>query len=201
MAHPPMVGRPSLVDDRRDGWHFLVLGLDKIPAWRVVHNHAGYPACQYVKSCDSREFSVLTDVLGIFILWRFGKESQWTAEAVDRHSLSTFVDKDRDGTIRLAGSQGGESLTITKGLGIFFDKGGIKTPLVFSQFIQKLVSMPEVVIFFHLRPLEYPTVPPDERFVVSKIRYLPNCYRIVVRHGFMVRQSISSPIATIDRLC
>lgn len=121
----------------------------------------------------------------LFILWRFGKESQWKAEAVDRHSLSTFVDKDEDGTARLAGSTGGEVITVTKGLGIFFDKGGIKTPLVFSQFIQKLVSMPEVIVFFHMRPLEYPTVPAEERFVVSRIRYLPNCYRVVVRHGFM----------------
>lgn len=121
----------------------------------------------------------------LFILWRFGKESQWTAEAVDRHSLSTFLDKDADGTVRLAGRNGGEALTVTKGLGIFFDKGGIKTPLVFSQFIQKLVSMPQVVVFFHMRPLELPTVPAEERFVVSRIRFLPNCYRIVVRHGFM----------------
>ncbi len=129
---------------------------------------------------------VLATVLAsTFILWRFGKESQWTAEAVDRHSLSSFIDKDEDGTARLAGRNGGESLTITKGLGVFFDKGGIKTPLVFSQFIQKLVSMPQVIVFFHMRPLEYPTVPSDERFVVTKIRFLPNCYRIVLRHGFM----------------
>lgn len=120
-----------------------------------------------------------------FILWRFGKEQQWKAEASDRHSLSTFVDKDADGTIRLAGRNGGEALTITRGLGIFFDKGGIKTPLVFSQFISKLVSTPQVMVFFHMRALEYPTVPESERFVVSKIRYLPNCYRVIVRYGFM----------------
>ena len=121
----------------------------------------------------------------VFILWRFGKEQQWKAEAADRHALQTFVDKDPDGTIRLVGNAGGEALSITKGLGIFFDKGGIKTPLVFSQFINKLVSTPQVIVFFHMRPLEYPTVPAEDRFVVSKIRYLPNCYRIVVRHGFM----------------
>ena len=120
-----------------------------------------------------------------FILWRFGKEQQWKAEASDRHSLAKFVDKDQDGSLRLAGRNGGESLTITRGLGIFFDKGGIKTPLVFSQFVSKLVSTPQVMVFFHMRALEYPTVPTDERFVVSKIRYLPNCYRIVVRYGFM----------------
>ena len=120
-----------------------------------------------------------------FILWRFGKEQQWKAEAADRHSLVKFVDKDEDGTLRLAERGGGESLTITRGLGIFFDKGGIKTPLVFTQFISKLVSTPQVMVFFHMRALEYPTVPADERFVVSKIRYLPNCYRVIVRYGFM----------------
>ena len=97
----------------------------------------------------------------IFILWRFGKEQQWKAEAEDRHQLSTFVKKDSDGTVRLAGRTGGESLSVTKGLGIFFDKSGIKTPLVFSQFISKLVSIPEVIVFFHMRPLEYPTVPSE----------------------------------------
>ena len=121
----------------------------------------------------------------IFILWRFGKEQQWKAEAVDRHSLSTFITKEEDGTLRLAGKDGGEALSITRGLGIFFDKGGIKTPLVFSQYIGKLVSTPQVIVFFHMRPLEYPTVPPDDRFVVSKIRYIPNCYRVVLRYGFM----------------
>lgn len=120
-----------------------------------------------------------------FILWRFGKEQQWKAEAYDRHSLSTFIKKDDDGTLRLADREGGEALSITRGLGIFFDKGGIKTPLVFSQFISKLVSTPQVVIWFHMRPLEYPTVPSEDRFVVSKIRYIPNCYRVILRYGFM----------------
>jgi KUP system potassium uptake protein len=120
-----------------------------------------------------------------FILWRFGKEQQWKAEASDRHSLSTFIKKDDDGTLRLADREGGEALSITRGLGIFFDKGGIKTPLVFSQFISKLVSTPQVVIWFHMRPLEYPTVPSEDRFIVSKIRYIPNCYRVVLRYGFM----------------
>jgi KUP system potassium uptake protein len=140
-----------------------------------------------IKVPDGAWFTILlaSALAATFILWRFGKEQQWKAEASDRHSLAKFVDKDEDGSLRLAGRNGGESLTITRGLGIFFDKGGIKTPLVFSQFISKLVSTPQVMVFFHMRALEYPTVPPDERFVVSKIRYLPNCYRIVVRYGFM----------------
>ena len=120
----------------------------------------------------------------VFLLWRFGKESQWRAEAEDRHSIAKFIDKDGEG-LRLAGPGSGEQLSTIKGLGIFFDKAGLKTPLVFSQYISKFVCLPEVIIFFHMRPLEYPTVPAEERFVVSKIKYLPNCYRIVLRYGFM----------------
>lgn len=124
----------------------------------------------------------------IFILWRYGKENQWAAEKEDRLPLAKFVDKDENGTIRLTAhnaQQNGEALSITKGFGIFFDKGGINTPMVFSQFIGKLVSVPEVIVFFHMRPLEYPTVPAGERFIVSQVKSLPNCYRVICRHGFM----------------
>lgn len=124
---------------------------------------------------------------GIFILWRFGKEQQWTAEKEDRLPLARFIAPDAEGDFRLlaANGQNHEALSFSKGFGIFFDKGGINTPLVFSQFINKLVSTPEVIVFFHMRPLEYPTVPAEERFVVSQIKFLPNCYRVVCRHGYM----------------
>jgi KUP system potassium uptake protein len=175
-VRPYLVFLPWLIFAALDGT-FLSSALTKFPhgAWFTV-------TLAIVLSC-------------IFILWRFGKESQWTAEAVDRHSLSTFVKKDSEGTVRLTGL-GREALTVTRGLGIFFDKGGIKTPLVFSQFIQKLVSMPQVIVFFHMRPLEYPTIPAEERFVVSRIRFLPNTYRIVVRHGFM-DQVITDDLAAL----
>lgn len=120
----------------------------------------------------------------IFLLWRFGKENQWHAEAEDRHALNKFIDKE-DSVLRLAGPKGGEQLSMVKGLGIYFDKSGLKTPLVFSQYISKFVCLPEVMVFFHMRPLEFPTVPAEERFIVSKLRFLPNCYRIVLRYGFM----------------
>jgi KUP system potassium uptake protein len=94
-----------------------------------------------VSAYDTSVLTILSTVLGIFILWRFGKESQWRAEAVDRHSLSTFVNKEEDGTPRLAGHNGGESLTVTKGLGIFFDKGGIKTPLVCMHIFPRSVTV------------------------------------------------------------
>lgn len=120
----------------------------------------------------------------IFLLWRFGKESQWRAEAEDRHNISRFINKDGD-SLRLAGYKGGEQLSVIKGLGIYFDKAGLKTPQVFSQYISKFVCIPEVMVFFHMRPLEFPTVPSEERFVVSRIKALPNCYRVILRYGFM----------------
>ncbi|KAK3674465.1 hypothetical protein LTR78_005551 [Recurvomyces mirabilis] len=124
----------------------------------------------------------------ILILWRFGKEQQWSAEKEDRQPLAHFVRADQDGVYRLVGHQGGkggEPVSFNRGFGIFFDKGGINTPTAFSQFINKLVSTPEVIVFFHMRPLEYPTVPSDERFVVSQIKFMPNCYRVICRHGYM----------------
>lgn len=143
--------------------------------------------------------ALATVLASVFILWRFGKEQQWAAEKEDRLPLSQFVELNDDGDFTLAainGQKGGETLTTTKGFGVFFDKGGINTPQAFSthhvptsycsvantakgHFIGKLVSTPEVIVFFHMRPLEYPTVPAEERFVVSQIRSLPNCYRYV----------------------
>ncbi|KAB8264473.1 potassium transporter-domain-containing protein [Aspergillus pseudonomiae] len=126
----------------------------------------------------------LATVLAIlFLIWRFGKEQQWLAEAEDRFPTSHFVSKDPDGQIRLTDRYGGNALSITKGLGIFFDKAGETTPIVFSQFILKLTTMPAVIIFFHLRPIETPSVPVEDRYTVSSLA-IPNCYRLVVRYGY-----------------
>jgi KUP system potassium uptake protein len=71
-----------------------------------------------------------------------------------------------------------------KGFGVFFDKAGETTPAVFTQFLSKLVAAPEVMVFFHLRPLETPSVNPEHRYTVSRLA-IPNCYRVIVRHGYM----------------
>ena len=120
----------------------------------------------------------------LFILWRFGKESQWAAEAEERFTLSTLLKKHNDGTVQLTDRFGGGDLSPIRGFGIFFDKSGEKTPHVFTQFLSKLVAIPECMIFFHLRPLETPSVPVDDRFTVSRLG-IPGCYRLVVRHGYM----------------
>jgi len=123
-------------------------------------------------------------ITSILILWRFGKEEQWQSEASDRFPTSHLVKKDPDGQLRLTDKFGGETLSMIKGFGIFFDKAGETTPAVFSQFLSKLLAAPEVMVFFHLRPLETPSVAPEDRYSVSRLA-IPNCYRLIVRHGYM----------------
>ena len=71
-----------------------------------------------------------------------------------------------------------------RGFGIFFDKAGETTPIVFSQFAIKMLAAPEVMVFFHLRPLETPSIDPAMRYTVSRLA-IPNCYRLVVRYGYL----------------
>lgn len=92
--------------------------------------------------------------------------------------------KDAEGHLRLTDKFGGGTLSIIKGFGIFFDKAGETTPAIFTQFLSKLIAAPEVMVFFHLRPLETPTIPAEERYSISRLA-IPNCYRMIVRHGYM----------------
>ncbi|KAF1955950.1 potassium transporter [Byssothecium circinans] len=135
---------------------------------------------------DGAWFTILLSSLltSIFILWRFGKEQQWFAEAEDRFPTTHFVKTHDDGRLRLTEQYGSKTLSSIEGFGIFFDKAGETTPIVFSQFIRKLVTAPEVIVFFHLRPLEVPSVAYEDRYHVSRLA-VPNCYRLVVRHGYM----------------
>lgn len=84
--------------------------------------------------------------------------------------------------MQLTSRYGSGTVTAVKDFGIFFDKDGTTVPPVFSQFLIKLVAAPEVIVLFHLRPLETPSVPVEDRYNVSRLA-LPNWYRLVVRHG------------------
>lgn len=120
-----------------------------------------------------------------FLLWRFGKETQWSAEAEDRFRLNSLVAKDDEGRLRLTARWGGDQLSQVRGLGIFFDKTGAMTPSVFTHFASKFCATMDVTVFFHLHPVEAPTVPDGERYSVSRFTAIPGCYRLVVTHGFM----------------
>ena len=145
-----------------------------------------YLSSALTKVPDGAWFTILLAcLLGcIFILWRFGKEQQWSAEASDRFPTTHFVKTLPDGRLALTEKYGSKPVGTMEGFGIFFDKAGETTPIVFSQFIRKLVTIPEVIVFFHLRPLEVPFVEPQNRYSVSRLA-VPHCYRLVVRHGYM----------------
>ena len=129
----------------------------------------------------------------IFILWRYGKENQWRAEISDRFSLSrliansaTTTDNSAMAALKLTPAFGASSLTSLRGLTIFFDKTGQPntTPSVFIHFVQKFLATSDVVVFFHLRQLAVPTISPEDQWTVSREAALPNCFRVVVRHGY-----------------
>ena len=147
----------------------------------------------------------------IFILWRFGKENQWRAEASDRippsHILSAELNPESVGnegtttpahTLRLTLDFGGAPVSPIKGIGIFFDKSGSPhtTPTVYIHFLQKFQASPAVVVFFHLRALSIPSVAPEDRISVSR-SFGPalvdgtlapagfrDFFRITLRHGY-----------------
>jgi KUP system potassium uptake protein len=155
--------------------------------WLAVAGLDGtFLSSSLTKVPDGAWFTILLASLlaSMFILWRFGKEQQWFAEAEDRFPTTHFVKTNDEGRLHLTEPYGSKTLSSIEGFGIFFDKAGETTPIVFSQFIRKLVTAPEVIVFFHLRPLEIPSVPAEDRYHVSRLA-VPNCYRLVVRHGYM----------------
>lgn len=154
--------------------------------WLTIASLDGlYISSALTKVPDGAWFTLtLAGVLAsLFILWRYGKEQQWLAEAEDRFPTTHLVQKDKDGQLHLTDAFGGDVISMIKGFGVFFDKAGETTPPVFTQFLTKLVAAPQVMVFFHLRPLEIPSVSPDQRYMVSRLA-IPNCYRVVVRHGY-----------------
>lgn len=169
-----------------------------------------YLSSAFTKVPQGAWFTLLLAVLlsSVFILWRFGKENQWHAEASDRippSRILTSYENNLDGAsasntgivthhgLRLTSTFGGAEISPIKGLGIFFDKTGSSnsTPTVFVHFLQKFQAAPAVVVFFHMRPLSSPTVALEERFTVTRCfpssatsPALQNVFRITLRHGY-----------------
>ncbi|KAI0176010.1 potassium transporter [Hypoxylon sp. FL1284] len=125
----------------------------------------------------------------IFLLWRFGKENQWRAEAEDRFRPAQLLHKSDDPSaddgLVLGPRWGGGPVTRIRGFGVFFDKAGVLTPTVFTQFVSKFGTVPDAMVFFHLHPVEAPSVASSDRYAISRIAAVPGCYRLVIRHGFM----------------
>ena len=152
----------------------------------------------------------------IFVLWRFGKEVQWKAEASDKVPMKDLVTPTSDGNtglgLRLRGGRKEEAglksvvpVERLQGIGIFFDKTGDppSAPTVFYHFLSKFRALPAVTVFLHVRPLSIPTVAPEDRFNVSRVKiksalseggedlYKSLCqediFYVILRHGYTDR--------------
>ncbi|EPE05218.1 potassium transporter [Ophiostoma piceae UAMH 11346] len=148
---------------------------------------------------DGAWFTLLLAFLlsSIFVLWRYGKEAQWTAEEAKHVPLETSM-----GMLSTP-------VSTVPGIGIFFDKLGdpVRPPPCFTQFLLKFAARPAVLVFFHMRPLDVPTVLAEDRYTVTRRRQrsgrtsakkaadgvdatgaaallLPNCYTVILRHGY-----------------
>ncbi|KAK0733055.1 potassium transporter-domain-containing protein [Lasiosphaeria miniovina] len=148
-----------------------------------------YISSSLVKVPDGAWFTLLLAVLlsSIFVLWRFGKEQQWAAEGRGKVHTRDLFGTDSTGDLVLTQAFGGQRVSSASGLGIFFDKSGGTNgniPTVFTQFVRKFKARPAITIFFHMRPLSRPSVPHDERYLVSRTA-VPACYRVTLRHGYM----------------
>jgi KUP system potassium uptake protein len=120
----------------------------------------------------------------IFVLWRFGKENQWAAEAEDRFQPSHLLATTVDGEAKFTSAFGGGTVSKVDGVGIFFDKIGDMVPIVFAQFVRKFSARPRIIIFFHMRPISTPSIPESERYIIQRTA-IPGCYRVTARHGYM----------------
>lgn len=159
-----------------------------IPLFLVFAAFDGvYLTSALAKVPDGAWFTIMLALVlcSVFILWRFGKEQQWTAEATDRFQTSHLLTAPAPttGEVYLTPAFGGHPVSKIQGLGIFFDKIGDMCPIVFTQFVSKFSAKPDVMVFFHMRPLSLPTIAPAERYVIQRTS-IQNCYRITIRHGY-----------------
>jgi KUP system potassium uptake protein len=69
------------------------------------------------------------------------------------------------------------------GISLFFDKAGNMVPTVYEEFLRKFEARAEVEVFLHFRGLNIPHVSDGEKYSIGRTS-LPNCYRMIVRHGY-----------------
>ncbi|KAL8993687.1 MAG: hypothetical protein Q9169_006164 [Polycauliona sp. 2 TL-2023] len=162
-----------------------------------------YLSSALTKVPEGAWFTLILAVLlsSIFVLWRFGKENQWAAEASDRLAPCEIIDvqhadrlsnKDIPISLRFTSTFGSAPISTIRGMGIFFDKSGLPntTPTVFIHFVTKFHAAPAVAVFFHIRPLSIPSVPREERFTVNRClgKFGSNIrtqfFRVTLRHGY-----------------
>ncbi|KAL5447498.1 hypothetical protein PMIN05_002073 [Paraphaeosphaeria minitans] len=88
--------------------------------WLVIASMDGaFLSSALTKVPDGAWFTILLSILiaSVFILWRFGKEQQWSAEAEDRFPTTHFVNTFDDGRIQLTEKFGGKTVSSIEGFG------------------------------------------------------------------------------------
>ena len=173
-----------------------------VPVWLVFACLDGlYLSSALTKVPSGAWFTLVLSIVlsSMFMLWRYGKEQQWKAEAADKFHVSHILTVDESslsddtdsGVLKMTQAFGSHRVSRIDGIGIFFDKSGnaSTTPTVFVNFLQKFHAAPEVIIFFHLRSLQIPSIPPENRYRVSRCslgqgRVVPNCFRVTIKHGY-----------------
>ncbi|WWC91458.1 potassium uptake protein [Kwoniella dendrophila CBS 6074] len=173
-------------------WHFNPLYV--VGIWLLFASLDGaFLSSALTKVPDGAWFTLsLSTILAIILLiWRFGKEKQWSGESQFKpfsqgnvFEMKSTSQHDKKNSII--------PLSKINGLGIFFDKSGKDNPEVFNQFIEKLSCLPEFIIFFHLKPINKPTVSSEnDRYQITRLNLgnspntYPNyCYRLIINYGF-----------------
>ncbi|TGZ81375.1 potassium uptake protein [Ascodesmis nigricans] len=122
----------------------------------------------------------------IILLWQYGKRNQWKSETQDVISAHKIIQVDgATGKAFVKTPDGAKELRSLKGVGVFFDKPGHKSPPVYAHFIRKFEAQHELTIFFHLRHVAGPHVADDERYSVYRISgAVPAIFRVVARRGY-----------------
>jgi KUP system potassium uptake protein len=131
-------------------------------------------------------FTIVLSIIlaSIFVLWRYGKDNQWAAEASDRVPANLLMHVNANNELAFTPRFGGGVINTVTGLGVFFDKSGSdKVPTVFAQFVRKFMARTDIVVFFHMRPIAVPSIPPSERFIITRTG-IPDAFRVTLRHGY-----------------
>ncbi|KAJ6444714.1 potassium transporter [Purpureocillium lavendulum] len=164
-----------------------------VPVWLVFAALDGaFLSSVLLKVPDGAWFTIVLAFIlaSVFMLWRFGKEAQWRAESFDQLSPLALFDAaagaNPKSALTVKSGFGGMPVSTVPGLGIFFDKTGSQTyvPACFAQFVTKFAARPAIIVFFHMRPLPVPSVPLEERYVVTRTSHLQSCYNVTLRHGY-----------------
>ncbi|ORY98606.1 potassium transporter-domain-containing protein [Syncephalastrum racemosum] len=118
----------------------------------------------------------------IMMIWKYGMLQQWAYEA----GMRTDMRKNEilSPAEFLVSEKGHSTLA---GLLIVFDPiGSSDTPPSFQRFLDTVDALPAAVIFCHIRKVNMPSVPEDERLIVFRTPSSDHhpIYRIILRQGF-----------------